>query len=39
MVLDGLAIAGLVGFGTLIIISVGVVVAFWRLSRKGPGEV
>jgi len=39
MVLDGLAIAGLVGFGVLIIVSVGVSYAFWRLSRKGPGEL
>lgn len=39
MVLDGLAIAGLVGFASLIVISVGVVWVFWRLSRKGPGEI
>jgi hypothetical protein len=39
MVVDGLAIAGLVGFASLIVISVGVVYVFWKLSRKGPGEV
>ena len=31
---DPLAIAALVGFGSLIVVSVGVVVVFWRLSRK-----
>lgn len=39
MVIDGLAIAGLVGFGSLIVISLGVTYVFWKLSRKGPGEL
>lgn len=38
MVLDGLAIAGLVGFVSLILVSVGVVVVFWKLSRRGAGD-
>ena len=31
---DPLAIAALVGFGLLIVVSVGVSYVFWRLSRK-----
>lgn len=31
---DPLAIAALVGFGILIVVSVGVSVVFWRLSRR-----
>lgn len=39
MVLDGLAWAALVGFASLIAISVGVIWVFWKLAMKGPGEV
>lgn len=39
MILDGLAIAALVGFGTLIIVSLGVCYAFWKLSRQGSRKV
>lgn len=31
---DPLAIAALVGFASLIIVSVGVVVVFWKLSKQ-----
>ena len=39
LVFDPLAIAALVGFGTLIAISVGLTVWLIRKAGKGPGEL
>ena len=38
LIIDPLAIAALVGFGSLILISIAIFVWLWRKSGKAPGE-
>lgn len=38
LVFDPLAIAALVGFGFLLLISIGITVWLWRKAGKAPGE-
>ena len=38
MILDPLAIAALIGFGFLLLISIGLILWVWRQSGKSAGE-